>query len=46
VILALERGLANLLAQHRRIDAQLLRRVVGKLVALQLLRNAPDVRQQ
>ena len=42
----LERRLAQFLAQHRRIDSQLLRRIGGKLVPRQLLRHSPDVRQQ
>ena len=46
VVAAAERGLAQLLAQHGRVDAQLLRGVGGKLVAGQLLRHAADVRQQ
>ena len=46
VVPPLERGLAQFLAQHRGVDAELLRRIGGKLVAGQLLRHAPDVRQQ
>ena len=41
-----QRRLPQLLAQHCRIDSQLLRRVRGKLLPRQLLRHAPDVRQQ
>jgi hypothetical protein len=46
VVAPLERRLPQFLAQHRRVDAQLLRGVGGKLVPRQLLRHAPDVRQQ
>ncbi len=46
VVPAPERGLAQLLAQHGGIDAQLLRSVGGKLVPRQFLRHAADVRQQ
>ena len=46
VVAAAERGLAQLLAQHGRVDAQLLRGVGGKLVAGELLRQAANVRQQ
>ena len=41
-----QRRLPQLLAQHRRVDAELLRRVGGKLVPRQLFRDAPDVRQK
>ena len=41
-----QRGLAQFFAQDGRVDAQLLRGVGGKLVAGELLRHAPNVRQQ
>ena len=43
---SLQRRLPQFFPQHRRIDPQLLRRVHRELVPRQLLRHAPNVRQQ